>query len=114
MEIATTTFQGNPCKRGHSGLRYRANKACVVCDRQYSRERRRRLELPVPTRAPIECEICGITPEENGRELALDHDHETGEFRGWLCWQCNMAIAKLGDNTEGLKKALAYLERAGV
>jgi hypothetical protein len=24
-------FQGNPCKRGHSGLRWRCNGGCVKC-----------------------------------------------------------------------------------
>lgn len=28
------TFQGNPCKRGHSGVRYVSNKWCVNCAQQ--------------------------------------------------------------------------------
>lgn len=24
-------YQGNPCKRGHTGLRYRSTKGCVDC-----------------------------------------------------------------------------------
>lgn len=24
-------FQGKPCKRGHTGLRYRVNGSCVEC-----------------------------------------------------------------------------------
>lgn len=30
---------------------------------------------------------CGIM--ENDIKLCMDHDHETGEFRGWLCRACN-------------------------
>ena len=66
---------------------------------------------PEPTRPEPEfCECCGrwflsITPH-------LDHSHSTGVFRGWLCSQCNTGIGLLGDDREGLKKALAYLERA--
>jgi hypothetical protein len=41
--------------------------------------------------------------------LHLDHDHETGEFRGWLCWHCNTGIGKLGDTPDGLRNALDYL-----
>jgi Recombination endonuclease VII len=54
------------------------------------------------------CDVCGRTP----KKLAVDHDHETGVIRGLLCTRCNAAIGHLGDTIEGLKKALAYLERA--
>ena len=53
------------------------------------------------------CECCGRT---NVR-LSLDHDHDTEELRGWLCQRCNTAIGALGDNIEGLTKALEYLKR---
>jgi hypothetical protein len=43
-------------------------------------------------------------------KLHLDHDHETGAFRGWLCLKCNMGIGQLGDTHEGLQAALAYLD----
>jgi len=40
----------------------------------------------------------------------IDHDHDTGEFRGWLCSNCNTGLGAMGDNKEGLKKAMRYLE----
>jgi len=65
--------------------------------------------LPVPTRPePRECECCGRTSK---RHLALDHCHETGVFRGWLCFDCNTGVGKLGDNEQGLLRALKYLRR---
>lgn len=53
------------------------------------------------------CDCCGIKTEK----LNFDHDHKTNDFRGWLCAQCNTGIGKLGDNIEGVKKALEYLKR---
>lgn len=35
------------------------------------------------------CGICGKTPEEEGKALAVDHNHETREIRGILCQYCN-------------------------
>jgi hypothetical protein len=32
--------------------------------------------------------------------LHLNHDHDTGEFRGWACWHRNAGIGKLGDTPE--------------
>lgn len=57
------------------------------------------------------CAICR-KPEGDGRELSVDHCHQTGRPRGLLCWQCNTAIGKLGDTVEGVRAALAYLEDA--
>ena len=75
----------------------------------YGRERRR---IATPTRPdPGLCEICGDPPEKGGwKVLALDHDHATGEFRGWLCNHCNRAIGMFRDSVILMRKAIAYLE----
>jgi hypothetical protein len=73
---------------------------------------RRAAGLPAPTRpCPDVCELCGRPPK--GRAMALDHDHETGAFRGWLCSPCNIGIGALGDNLEGLLRAVEYLRAGG-
>ena len=56
--------------------------------------------------AQTSCEICGKT-----EELCYDHCHKTMEFRGVLCRACNRSLGQLGDNLEGIKKVLDYLER---
>ena len=52
------------------------------------------------------CEICSST-----EELCYDHCHETMKFRGVLCRGCNRSLGQLGDNLEGLKKVVEYLEK---
>lgn len=42
----------------------------------------------------------------------VDHCHRAGHVRGILCSACNTGLGQLGDNREGLLRALAYLERA--
>jgi len=59
-----------------------------------------------------ECAICGIRESKCKKRHAVDHCHETGKIRGILCTNCNSAIGKLQDNTELLKKAIAYLEKS--
>lgn len=57
------------------------------------------------------CKLCG-KPGHNGKreaKLYVDHCHETGAIRGMLCHKCNGGLGALGDNEEGLLKALAYV-----
>lgn len=37
------------------------------------------------------CAICG-NPCSTGKSLAIDHDHETDEIRGLLCFPCNTKL----------------------
>lgn len=56
------------------------------------------------------CAICSKPIEKLRRRMNIDHDHKTGKVRGILCSGCNTGLGHLGDNVEGLKKALYYLE----
>ncbi|AQX82044.1 hypothetical protein BWO91_06290 [Plantibacter flavus] len=55
------------------------------------------------------CAICRKTEAQNGKALAVDHDHETGRVRGLLCDQCNIALGRFQDSPENLRRALDYL-----
>ncbi|MFI6939836.1 endonuclease VII domain-containing protein [Streptomyces sp. NPDC050418] len=39
----------------------------------------------------------------------VDHCHRTGRVRGVLCFNCNSAIGKLGDDPDASSRAIAYL-----
>jgi hypothetical protein len=59
------------------------------------------------------CAICGTHDpgRVNSEHLMIDHNHETGEFRGMLCYQCNVVLGFVRDDPERLRKAAEYLER---
>ena len=80
---------------------------CLSCgakqQREYSRLRRRYGTPPLGT----PCECCGQTKEM----LHWDHCHDSKEHRGWLCNNCNTGIGKLGEDIEGVLKALDYLAK---
>lgn len=52
------------------------------------------------------CQICG----EDEETLSLDHDHETMEIRGWLCFRCNTGLGFFRDDVDLLQNAIEYLE----
>jgi len=60
------------------------------------------------------CHACGVPEIECTLKLAMDHNHATGEFRGFLCGNCNTALGLLADSP-GRALALAeYAERSTV
>lgn len=67
--------------------------------------------IPQPTYPrPFYCECCGRPPSPK-RALCNDHDHDTNEFRGWLCFRCNTVAGRTRADIERLKSVLRYLER---
>jgi hypothetical protein len=57
------------------------------------------------------CAICQTTRRGTYNVLDVDHCHQTGKVRGLLCTSCNSAIALLGDDAEGVGRALKYMKR---
>ena len=55
------------------------------------------------------CAICGRVP--GSRHLHVDHDHDTGDVRGLLCFACNVAIGHLRDDPMIAVRLIDYLER---
>ena len=62
------------------------------------------------TKQNFKCVLCGRHTSEVSRGLHVDHCHETGKVRGLLCLGCNAGLGMLGDNVEGLEKAIKYLK----
>lgn len=58
------------------------------------------------------CPICkkasipGVTAN-----LVIDHDHDTGNARAWICDSCNTGLGRFKDNVDFLKEAIKYLKK---
>lgn len=55
------------------------------------------------------CEICGIMEKDLNHILHVDHDHVTGNNRGFLCRNCNSMLGMAQDNIDILRGAIKYL-----
>ena len=93
-----------PCMNEYSKARYAAGKNEKYRYRKYGLTLEDYESLVLGQQGFCAC--CGEMPD---KMLVVDHCHETGEIRGLLCHKCNTGIGQLGDNIEGLRKALKYL-----
>lgn len=64
------------------------------------------------------CKICGESETRTRAgvivSLSVDHCHETGEVRGLLCSNCNVAIGLLKHEPRLIHSALTYLSASTV
>lgn len=96
--------------------RYRND--CIDCQRKLKREKQYK-ELYSITLSDYDrlyelqggvCSICRL-PQSDSRKttLCVDHNHQTGEVRGLLCSDCNVAIGLLKDDPRLTERATDYL-----
>lgn len=58
------------------------------------------------------CPICekGSIPYITAN-FVIDHNHDNGTARDWLCDSCNTGLGRFKDNIELLEKAINYLKK---
>lgn len=122
---------GAPCKKGHYSDRWTKTGHCIKCQGERSLKYSRKPEVVAAaktkrmmkeygiTRRQYDkaltkgCEICGVTMVEGGKSgvgICIDHNHSTGNTRGFLCNHCNRALGLFKDNKEVLIRAKEYLD----
>ena len=59
----------------------------------------------------FQCPICKRKREIwHKNQVCLDHNHETGEIRGYICGDCNASIGRIGEDIEILERAILWLK----
>lgn len=57
------------------------------------------------------CAVCSKSPEKEGKNLAVDHNHITGEIRGLLCTWCNHRIVGRHRDPTLLRRVADYISQ---
>ena len=117
LESSTDGLRGvcKSCRNEQTKRRYEENPELSrwrIVRHRYGIEKSDYLEL-LETQNGV-CAICGSegTVRKGKGErypLHIDHDHETGEIRGLLCYRCNNGIGLLSE-PDALRAAADYLE----
>jgi hypothetical protein len=58
------------------------------------------------------CPICKKASIPNvTANLVIDHDHETGNAREWICDSCNTGLGRFKDNIALIQETIKYLKK---
>ena len=95
---------------------------CKKCrGEKWKTTKRLRLKNTKPDSLKYKCPCCNKTEKElrkHGRwkdrpVWALDHNHLTNEFRGWICNNCNVGIGFFYEDINIIKNVFMYLNEGG-
>jgi hypothetical protein len=108
---------------GKNGTQTEQRNDCNQC----RTEQRKKLDKikkyhPLPDLKTYRCPHCNRSQEEifktgswiNTKKKTCfipDHDHDTGEFRGYICDDCNTVIARAKENVNTLRNIADFLEK---
>ena len=87
--------------------------SCKECDKEAKNQLAALKKITPKPESDHVCPLCLRGEGALGYTSAfvLEHDHETGEFRGWVCHDCNTAIARIHDDAETAARMSEYLSK---
>lgn len=116
IEKSLTEYGGNTSGTDgfdRNGYRLRRPE-CKICTKAgndgKNKAKKLAKEAGIPYKAP-EGTLCAICQKEGkpGDMLVFDHDHVEEKFRGYCHNSCNRSLGVLGDDVDGMLRALNYL-----
>lgn len=101
------TVLGRISRRGECRECRRWKKPIKIKDRlEYEK-----INPPTPIGEPFTCPVCQSTfIRQYKNDVVLEHDHKTGEIRGWLCRMCNNGMGMMDDNVNILQRAINWIK----
>ena len=90
---------------------------CKKCERHLQTVRAKLRKQHVRPAKNFCCPICLKNEQElqgiggkNRSVWCVDHDHDTDEFKGWLCHKCNRTLGGFYDDIDMLNRAVKYVK----
>ena len=60
----------------------------------------------------LECPLCKVVVSGN-RNIVLDHNHDTGHVRGWICDNCNTGMGRAMDSIDIMERWIEWIRDNG-
>jgi len=114
VEKIMTAFAVNQYGKNNRILRrpvcidcYSRKKKISVKDKREYDKINPRPQINKSWKCPI-CQVDKLRVFKN--DICLDHNHNTGEIRGYICGSCNASIGKFHEDTTSMERAIKWLK----
>ena len=107
-------YEDNRIKKGGKKTKRPSCRACrkIKNGKSISKKDRNSWNLQKPSEySPFTCPICEKTTICGISKIVLDHCHQTGNVRGWICESCNTGIGRFDDDPDVVFRAIEWLKR---
>lgn len=112
--LNTSNFQKNQNGKNNRSVRGPSCNECraIIDGADIPSKLKKEWEKTKPNFIVWECPICkkrtipGLTSK-----VVLDHDHNTGIPRAWICDSCNTGLGRFKDDVNTMQDAIEYLKR---
>jgi len=112
-----------PYKNKNRPIMGRKNQ-CFYCRQSYDKVLKRIKKVWGSPPADYHCPGCNLNEDElkekqyggPGKKRTVwvfEHDHETEEFRGWVCWDCNALLGFSRESIKTLMNMAQFLRTGG-
>lgn len=122
VEKDNIEFQWYKTRYTKDGYRLQTNTNCLKCSKRIAKELReikKGIEKTHPQPMYGECcDMCKKPVYKHKSQIPAgidgtwgwqcDHDHQTKEFRGWICKKCNTGFGGIGDTKESVLNLVIY------
>lgn len=112
--LPTNDFSNNRIKKGGFITKRPSCKSCrkIKDGKPISQKDRKKWEKLKPKNYDLfKCPICNKSSIAGISKIVLDHNHQSGEVRGYLCESCNTGIGRFDDDPTIVIRAKEWLEK---
>jgi len=111
--LNTKKFAKNQNAKGDRSVR---RPSCTKCRKiidgvKVKNKTKKEWLLNKPHKVLFTCPVCEKTTVPGvTSKVVLDHNHENGKVRDWICDSCNTGLGRFKDDPKILKRGIEYLE----
>jgi len=105
-------FSNNRIKKYGKITKRPSCKNCrkIIEGKSINKNDRQEWETIKPKNELFSCPICKKKSIAGLTKIVLDHNHKTGQVRGFICESCNTGIGRFKDDIQLLNNAIEWLK----